>query len=151
MCQDDSMLSFQVKPVCAGDAAALHANCYPELTLEDVARRVEQDMQRRQNGTGLCLVVEVEGEPVAAGLMVCVAGRIGHLCNIVVNEPFRGQGMLRALIGEFERLAGGYRVGRLQVSVESSNAGALKAYAKLGFGRLRDDGDVVWLEKRVGR
>lgn len=65
---------------------------------------------------GLSVLVEAEGVPVA-GVLVGHDGRRGYLQHLVVDVPWRGRGLARALLGEALRRLEALGVGKSHVFV----------------------------------
>ncbi len=81
----------------------------------------------------LFLVAECEGRVVGYSVGVVEGREKGHLMSIAVDEAYRGRGLGRALIREFEsrvRAAGASKV-ILEVSVK--NRVAISLYKKLNY------------------
>jgi GNAT superfamily N-acetyltransferase len=59
--------------------------------------------------------------------------RHGYVCDLVVDEAWRGKGIGRLLLAEAERCTREKGVKRLVIGVMAGNDGAERLYAELGF------------------
>ena len=59
--------------------------------------------------------------------------RHGYVCDLVVDEEWRGKGIGRLLLAEAERCTREKGLKRLVIGVMAGNDGAERLYAELGF------------------
>ena len=59
--------------------------------------------------------------------------RHGYVCDLVVDEEWRGKGIGRLLLAEAERCTREKGLKRLVIGVMAGNVGAERLYAELGF------------------
>lgn len=78
------------------------------------------------------LVAEVEGQVVGSCGMRVLCNE-GNIDNVVVAEPFRGQGIAQKLLKELIELGESEGVEAFTLEVRVSNAPAIRVYEKLGF------------------
>jgi ribosomal protein S18 acetylase RimI-like enzyme len=143
--------------VSPGDTERLHRTCWPELTLEFVELRVKDVLRRSSRGAAWGAVVEIDGEPVAYG-QLDRWGERGEICNLVVAEAYRGNGIGTALIDHLAEIAAGGGLRLLEIGAAVSNPRALELYQRLGFVENRrvrlnlDHGEetVIYLSRQIG-
>ncbi len=78
------------------------------------------------------LVAETEGTVVGSAGMRIVAGE-GDIDNVVVERPYRGQGIAQKLIEELIKTGEAEGVNEFTLEVRVSNAPAIHVYEKAGF------------------
>ena len=81
---------------------------------------------------GIGVTVVERGGGIAGFLAVVAAGRRRVIDLVAVDEPFRGQGVGRALVADFVRRHGPGS-GGLAVATQAGNAPSLALYETLGF------------------
>ncbi|MCR5476835.1 MAG: ribosomal protein S18-alanine N-acetyltransferase [Lachnospiraceae bacterium] len=83
-------------------------------------------------GNALYLVAEYDGTIAGCAGMRIVCGE-GSIDNVVVDEPYRGQGIAQALLGKLIREGEARGAGDMTLEVRISNAPAIHVYEKFGF------------------
>lgn len=106
--------------------------CFPELPVDEVRERVEEDLQLQARGEGVTLVAE-EGGRAGATAKLLVSGETGWIFNVSAHESFRGRGVLQRLFRELEKRAVEMKLTRLAIHVREDNPRARRAYEKAGF------------------
>jgi GNAT superfamily N-acetyltransferase len=76
-----------------------------------------------------------EGAPIALGMAVAERGWVG-LYDIVVDQPWRNQGLGYRLVSSLLRWGQQSGATRAHLAVMGDNAPALALYARLGFGEV---------------
>jgi ribosomal protein S18 acetylase RimI-like enzyme len=145
-----------IRNATLADADLLHRSCWPELTIEFIELRLKDMLRRHRRGLAWGLVAEIGGEPVAYGQLDRWTTR-GEICNLVVNENYRGHGIGTALIEKFTTIAVENGIHLLEIGAAVSNPRALELYKRLGFvedRRVRlnlDHGEetVIYLARRI--
>lgn len=77
-------------------------------------------------------VAEVDGHAVAYMGMWSLSGE-GHITNVAVSKAFRRQGIAKALISHFIKIAGQENLEFMTLEVRSSNEAAISLYKSFGF------------------
>lgn len=128
---------LKIRPVTQNDAEALQQQCWPDLSIGEVEARIHSALSERAKSRGL--VAEVGGGVVGFAQMNRWATR-GEICNLIVAEGWRGEGIGTALI---QRLIGAAREEGLrdvEIGAEEANPRAAALYRRLGF---RDERRVM--------
>lgn len=81
----------------------------------------------------LFLVAECDNEVVGYSVGTIEEGGRGHLISIAVEEVFRGRGLGKALVKEFESRIKALGVSRVFLEVSVNNEAALSLYKKLNY------------------
>jgi GNAT superfamily N-acetyltransferase len=136
-------MTLTIRPCSITDAATL-VNLIRKLAvyerLESYARATDDDLRRHLFGlrpSAEVLLAEARGEPVGFALFFATfstfRGQPGlYLEDLFVREPYRGQGVGRALLASVARLAVERGCGRLEWSVLDWNTPAQGFYQALG-------------------
>ncbi len=82
---------------------------------------------------GLFLVVECGGRVVGYSVGVVEGGKRGHLLSIAVDEAYRGRGLGRALVAEFESRVKAAGASSVVLEVSVKNEAAISLYRKLNY------------------
>jgi GNAT superfamily N-acetyltransferase len=162
-------MTVTIRPCVAADAPAL-ANLIRELAvyerLEEFARATPDDLRTHLFGprpSAEAILAEARGEPLGFALFFATfstfRGQPGlYLEDLFVREPFRRQGIGRALLASVARSAVERGCGRLEWSVLDWNTPALGFYRALGASPLDDwtvyridDGPLARLAARAPR
>jgi ribosomal protein S18 acetylase RimI-like enzyme len=93
---------------------------------------------------GMFLVAEEDGE-VAGTVMGAWDGRRGWVYHLAVRPASQGRGTARLLMDEVERRMRAVGAQKLNLLVESSNAGVSEFYRKLGYA----PDDLLFMTKRL--
>jgi GNAT superfamily N-acetyltransferase len=142
-------MTVTIRPCIADDAVAL-ANLIRELAvyerLQAYARATADDLRTHLFGPRPCaeaILAEAQGEPVGFALFFTTFSTFRgqpslYLEDLFVREPFRGQGIGRALLASVAQRAVERGCGRLEWSVLDWNTPALGFYRALGARPLTD-------------
>jgi ribosomal protein S18 acetylase RimI-like enzyme len=109
----------------------------PSDTLPELRKLVERN-------PGMFLVAEEDGE-VAGTVMGAWDGRRGWVYHLAVRPASQGRGTARLLMDEVERRMRSAGAPKLNLLVESSNAGVSEFYRKLGYA----PDDLLFMTKRL--
>jgi ribosomal protein S18 acetylase RimI-like enzyme len=109
----------------------------PSDTLPELRKLVERN-------PGMFLVAEEDGE-VAGTVMGAWDGRRGWVYHLAVRPASQGRGTARLLMDEVERRMRAAGAQKLNLLVESSNAGVSDFYRKLGYA----PDDLLFMTKRL--
>jgi ribosomal protein S18 acetylase RimI-like enzyme len=142
---------LEIRPLRPADAPAIQKDCFPELPLEDVEERVEEDLALQDKGEGITLVAE-EGARIGVHAKLLKRNQAGWIFNVASHPDFRGRGILQRLFGELETRARDMGITRLAIHVRADNVRARRAYEKAGFRHVGQDGmrgDQLRYEKKV--
>jgi len=144
-----SVIIRLLRPADSPDVAAC---CFPELSQDDVAERVQEDLALQGKGEGFTLVAEVDGRVgVTAKMVKC--GRVGWIFNVAAHPDFRGRGVVQKLLERLAKRARRMGTERLAIHVRADNAAARRAYEKAGFHHVAQDGmrgEQLRYERRLG-
>ena len=124
------MLAFY--PLSLSDAAVLQAACWPELSLVEAETRVKRFTTLQEKNRAFCIVARRDSEVVGFGQLV----RWVHsyeICDLIVPEAYRGQGIGSALIQRLTKIAGENNIPTVEIGGALSNPRALTLYRRLGF------------------
>ena len=77
-------------------------------------------------------VAEIDGRAVAYMGMWSLSGE-GHITNVAVSKAFRRQGIARALISHFIKIAKSENLEFMTLEVRASNEAAISLYKSFGF------------------
>lgn len=83
------------------------------------------------------MVAECGGRVVGYSVGVIEEGSKGHLISIAVEEAYRGRGLGRSLIKEFEVRVKSLGVTEVVLEVSVSNSVAVSLYKKLNYKVIR--------------
>lgn len=125
--------NLTLRHVALSDAPALREKCWSDIALPDAQLRLQTLMgmpEGRERAWGF--VALIEDELVAFGQMTRWGTR-GEICNLIVSEEWRNQGIGTAII---QRLIGVARENALhdvEIGAAEANPRALALYRRLGF------------------
>lgn len=145
---------FAIRPATAADREALleqtlSLNRFEHAIAGD--RRTDLEGARESLGAVLAHAAETGGHVLvaeAAGTAAIIAHMVlcferhppfvaerdhGLVADLFVREPWRGQGIGRALLAEAERLTRARGLGRLLIGLVAGNHGAEATYRRAGF------------------
>ncbi len=128
-----------IRPLKREDLDDLASLCFPELPIEELRERVEEELAAQARGEGVTLVAE-EGGRVGVTARLVPSGEVGWLFNISSHPDFRGRGILQRLLGRMEEIARERGLTRLAIHVREDNSRACRAYEKAGFKRVGAEG-----------
>lgn len=146
---DGKKLPATVRRMTIGDVDAvwqIEKDTFPiPWTRNDFVHEMTQNVCARY------LVAEYEGRVIAfAGAHIILDE--GHITNIAVAEPFRGQGVGRLITQALLQYAADLGAGYLTLEVRAHNERAKALYHSLGFFRVgirkkyyEDSGEDAWI------
>ena len=140
---NDTQLTL--RPISQPDAALLWQACWPHLSLLEVETRVARWLGSHAKGLAWGLVAEVAEQVVGVGLLVRHT-RGAEICDLVVAEPWRNNGIGTALICALLEKARECHINQVEIGGAESNPRAVALYERLGFHRRR----VVFLDLGSG-
>ncbi len=114
------------------DAEALHRNCYPDQSIEQVRDYLAWCLDPRRCERVARLVAVVGGQVVGAAELTLWPGW-GEVGSLVVAPPFRSRGVGRHLLAALIERARQHGVAELALRVERDNLAARNLYARAGF------------------
>ena len=121
------------------DLDDLAALCFPELPLDEVRERVEEDLALQARGAGVTLVA-AEGGRVGVTAKLLPGSDAGWVFNVSAHGDFRGRGILQRLLAALEDCAREMGLPRLAIHVREDNPRARRAYEKAGFKCVGSEG-----------
>jgi ribosomal protein S18 acetylase RimI-like enzyme len=129
--------AFMRRLVLETIAVELGANSWPEPLRTQI---LDLQYHTRRQGPGAVFpegqsrIILLDGEPVGWLHTATLEDKI-WLAEVMVLPEFRGRGAGRAAVGEV--LADAARTGKpVSLSVNTTNAGAIRLYKRLGFRRI---------------
>jgi ribosomal protein S18 acetylase RimI-like enzyme len=120
------------RPLTPTDAPALHRALWFDVSLAEAEDRVQTIVYAQERMRAWGLVVESGGELVGFGQLTRWGLR-GEICNLIVREGWRGQGIGTRLIGRLVEIVREQRLHDVEIGVAESNTRALALYRRLGF------------------
>jgi ribosomal protein S18 acetylase RimI-like enzyme len=126
--------AVKIRPVRISDTSALHENCWPERTYEEVYQLVRRAQQIAGQGRGLGIVALGEdGASVIGYGQLTAWPNCGELSDLVVTPAYRGRGLGTTLIQYLTRAAREMHLPCVEIGAVVSNQRALALYRRLGF------------------
>lgn len=132
--QDFNLMgAIKVRLAQENDASHLHAYCFPEKTMEQVAEELRADLESG-NGTHR-LVAEASGYPIGQVTVKhdTVNPEIAQIGNLAVAGPFRQLGVADHLMGAAEATATANGVKALEIELAPSETSVIQRYKDWGF------------------
>lgn len=145
-------MAFALRPATAADRPALLENMLGLNRFEHALtadRRTDRDGAEASLGAVLARAAETGGHVLVAEAAGAVIAHMvltferqppyvaepehGLVADLFVREPWRRQGIGRALLAEAERLTRARGLDRLLIGLVAGNAGAAASYARAGF------------------
>ena len=144
-------MSAKPEPITEADIdviAELFANAGPYVT----ARTLSDYWLYARLFSSTCLCVRSDGRPVAA--VIAFRDQTPgvdeiYIQDVAVHPDHRRQGHGEALLEELHRRACDWSIGRLWLTSEAENAGAMKLWIKVGYVNSEADYEEhgVWLTR----
>lgn len=128
-----------IRPMQRADLNDLASFCFPELPLDEVRERVEDDLAAMAQGEGATLVAEEAGR-VGMTARLLPNGAVGWIFNVASHGDFRGRGILQLLLADMEKRGRDMGLARLAIHVREDNPRARRAYEKAGFKLVGSEG-----------
>lgn len=125
---------FVLQHVRSQNAADLQQHCWPTYKLSvitELLNRIER-MHNREHGLGLIVFHHPSKSVVGYGQVVRW-GQKGEISDLVIAEPYRGQGIGTQLILQLLHYAEGIELSYAEINVVASNEAAHRLYNRLGF------------------
>jgi ribosomal protein S18 acetylase RimI-like enzyme len=119
------------------DIPALHAACWPELSPVEVQERIIR-FNRHYNGGRAWGLVALRGEQIVGFGQLVHWGTCYEICDLVVGEKWREQGIGTALICALLKIAHAQGALEAEIGGAISNPRALALYRRLGFHDRRE-------------
>lgn len=147
---------LRLRHLTPDDAVALQQACWPELTPDQARLRLDHFLNRHRRGHGWGLVAVTYGQVIGFGQLLRW-GSVHEICDLIVAEAWRGQGIGTRIIHTLLDMARQAGVGRVEIGGTASNERALALYRRLGFherGRVEMDvgsglEPIIYLELRL--
>lgn len=125
-------MEYIFRPLSYHDATMLHHNCWPHVSLDQVRQRVKHFLNRYDRQEGWGLIAEQAYDVIAFGQIVRWGG-VYEICDLVVAENRRDQGVGTRLIYKLLDVAREHGIQRVEIGAALSNTRALALYRRLGF------------------
>ncbi len=126
------MNNLNLRPLEETDAPALQRACWPETPLSIVQERVASFIRQHQKGWAWGLVARHGKEVVGFGQLMRCGSRY-EICDLIIGEQWRGQGIGTALISRLIGIAREQGAREVEIGGAVSNPYALALYRRLGF------------------
>ena len=127
-----------VRLLAQGDAPDLQRYCFSRNTLEETQQRVEDALQRQENGELLQYVAEVDGHTVGTVTLEKASGALWahrqELWSMVVAEEYQRRGIARAMFNACVEECRKSGAEMITLCVRGGEP-AEEVYLKLGFQR----------------
>ena len=137
--EGDGRVGAIIRPARLDDAEALHGNCYPEHSLDDVRDYLGWCVRQAGRGWIVRLVAEVDDQPVGnAQLTVWKQG--GEIGSLVVAPGYWRRGLARRLVTALMEEADRRGLESLEIVASTRQPEIVAFYEGLGFDRLEDAG-----------
>jgi GNAT superfamily N-acetyltransferase len=125
--------ALKVRPAEEGDAAHLHAFCFPEKTKTQVTNELQADLE--SDGQTHRLVAESSGYPIGQ-ITVSMATsdpEVAQIGDLAVSGPFRQLGVADHLIKAAGTTAAENGAKTLEIELPSSETNVIQRYKDWGF------------------
>jgi GNAT superfamily N-acetyltransferase len=133
-------ISISIDPACQ-DLVAIHGILAATYWSPNIRREVVAEALR--NSITAVAIDDETGATVGLARVVTDRATFAWLCDVVVVEQWRGQGLSRRLIGELERHPALQTVRRWALATRDAQG----LYEKLGYEGLAPE--RRWMEKRL--
>ncbi len=125
--------TLPIRPVAISDTDLLRACCWPNRSFMTVYNQIARVIRNEQEGRGFGLVLtSLQGIPIAYGQFT-LWPTCGEISDLVVAEPYRGQGLGTQMIQTLMTRALRLGVREVEIGAAVSNARAAALYRRLGF------------------
>jgi GNAT superfamily N-acetyltransferase len=146
--EGDGRMEAIIRPARLDDAEALHRNCYPEHSLDDVREYLGWCVRQAGRGWIVRLVAEVDDQAVGnAQLTVWKQG--GEIGSLVVAPGYRQRGLARRLVTALMEEADRRGLESLEIAASARQPAIVAFYEGLGFARV--EGTVEPLGLAAGK
>ncbi|MFW6062836.1 MAG: N-acetyltransferase family protein [Chloroflexota bacterium] len=121
------------------DARALHSTCYAHRSQSHFEDEFARSLRVQATGHRVHLLAICEDRVVGSGQLIAytrTTSTFAHrveIADLIVDRPYRDQGIGTALIGILERIAAHAGFPRVEIGVMAVNERALALYKRLGF------------------
>ncbi len=121
-----------LRPATPSDAVAMHLNLWPDISLGDVEIRLRSLTEQSGRQRAWAVVAVAEDQMVGFGQLSRWGNR-GEICNLIVRENCRSQGIGSALIFRLIDTAQAHHLHDVEIGGAVSNPRAVALYRRLGF------------------
>jgi GNAT superfamily N-acetyltransferase len=133
--QGDRRVEAIIRPARLDDAEALHRNCYPEHSLDDVREYLAWCLRQAGKGWIVRLVAEVDAQAVGNAQLTVWRQR-GEIGSLVVTPVYRRRGLARRLVTALIEEADRRGLESLEIAARACQPAIVAFYERLGFERL---------------
>lgn len=126
---------YYLRPLHRADYVLLHRNCWPDHLFDYTRAWIDRTLGLISQGRAFSLVAvpkRQDDRPFAYGQITCWP-QVAEISDLIVAEPWRGQGVGSALIRMLIAKASVWSVPTVEIGVALSNERALALYRTLGF------------------
>lgn len=125
--------TLPVRPARISDTDLLRAHCWPNRTFLKVHNQIARVIRNEKEGRGFGLVMSsLQNIPIAYGQFTLWPS-CGEISDLVVAEPYRGQGLGTQMIQCLILRARQIGVREVEIGAAVSNPRAAALYRRLGF------------------
>ncbi|MBM3211124.1 GNAT family N-acetyltransferase [Candidatus Poribacteria bacterium] len=143
----DITTGLRIRKVNTEDAASLHTYCFPSDTLDEVEKRLKQDIEKMEKGQMYRLVAEINGYAVGNIQLEFEKKdrKVAQINKLVVTGLFRGTAVADKLVEAISDMAKQSGVEILQIEAQRSDGKIIEKYKSWGFAER----DIIILEKKL--
>jgi GNAT superfamily N-acetyltransferase len=134
-----------IRPARLDDAEALHRNCHPEHSLDDVRDYLGWCVRQAGRGWIVRLVAEVDDQAVG-NAQLTVWKRGGEIGSLVVAPGYRRRGLARRLVTALMEEAERRGLESLEIAASARQPEIVAFYEELGFERLAHPREPLGLD-----
>lgn len=125
--------AIRVRPVRLSDTDRLTIDCWPRRSYSAIFNLVQNIIRAVKDGRGHGLVIPGEtGQLIGYG-QVMLWPSVAEISDLVIAEPYQGQGYGTALIQNLVQSARKLGADAVEIGVVEGNDRALALYQRLGF------------------
>ena len=133
--EGNTPLDAIIRPARLDDAQALHRQCYPEYSSDDVREYLAWCLRQADKGWIVRLVAEVGGQAVG-NVQLTLWRQNGEIGSLVVAPNYRRRGLARRLVTALINEADRRGLEALEIGASESQPAIVAFYQRLGFDRV---------------
>jgi GNAT superfamily N-acetyltransferase len=134
-----------IRPARLDDAEALHRNCYPEYSRDDVRDYLAWCLRQAGKGWIVRLVAVVDAQAVG-NAQLTVWRQCGEVGSLVVSPGYRRRGLARGLVTALIEEADRRGLESLEIAARACQPAIVAFYEQLGFEQVEGTDEPQALE-----